>query len=375
MNEYLVLSQELSSDKQTLTAEIKLGDDQYTMKVHSNNLTLAPSFEGWLSIGLLPAMKTGATMRVDGPVSPRFLEGQSHNQRLFRSWKPGYHPVAIEGAQLQPPHHPHARRVGTFFSTGADSSYTFLKHQAEITDLIYLAGFDITRGDYSHYSNTAAAAQRVARHYGVNLVIVETNLREFIDRYAFWGMAHGAAMSGIGHMLSSHFQHIYVAASLDLERQIHWGTHPELDNNWSSETLEFIHDGVEARRIDKINRLASEPVILQNLRVCVYPPGRNLNCGRCEKCVRTMIALQAVGALDRCDTFDAPLDLRRIYRLYAQEDRLHAAFIAENLEALEKNGHDPALAGTLRRVQRIPWPIKKLLRLARQFRAGKPRRS
>ncbi len=375
MSEYRILSQGLSSDDRTFTAEIELGNDRHMVNVHSNNLTLAPSLEGLLSMGLLPSMKTGATMHANGPVSPRFLEGQARNQHLFRFWKPGYHPVAIEGAQLQPPHHPQAQRVGTFFSTGVDSSYTFINHQSEITDLIYLAGFDITRGDRSQYAQTAESARRVAEHYNVNLVILETNIRDFMDRYVFWGMAHGTAMVGIGHLLSAHFRRIYVAASLDLERQIHWGTHPELDNNWSSETLEFIHDGTEARRIDKITRLASEPVLLQNLRVCVYPPGRELNCGRCEKCIRTMIALQAVGALEHCSAFEAPLDSRRIYRLYAQEDRLHTAFIAENLEALEKNGRDPALAATLRRVQRIPWPVKKLLRVVRRMHGGKPYRS
>ena len=50
-----------------------------------------------------------------------------------------------------------------------------------------------------------------------------------------------------------------------------------------------IHDGAEARRCDKLRRLAESAPALKGLRVCWQDAG--FNCGRCEKCLRTMIAL------------------------------------------------------------------------------------
>jgi len=349
-----------------VSIRVRLGQDSHTIQYSSPDITLAGQAEAGIAAGLLPCMKLRANMQVDAPVSPRFLAGVESIQEVIRSWKPGYAHVALAGAQPQATPQPGAQRVGVFFSTGVDSFYSLLRHGDEITDLIYLGGFDTTVGDWSGYQATADRARRVAEHYGKGFIQVDTNIRQMIEQYAFWGLAHGSAMASIGHLLGQHFRRIYIAASLDLPNQIHWGTHPQLDPCWSSETLEFIHDGSDTRRIDKVARLAQEDIALQTLRVCIYPPGEKLNCGRCEKCVRTMIALRAVNALERCPTFAARLELSQVYRLYLAEDPLHQAFVAENLARLEQTGADPALAAALRRVQQVPRPIKRLLRLARR---------
>jgi hypothetical protein len=46
------------------------------------------------------------------------------------------------------------------------------------------------------------------------------------------------------------------------------------------------------------------------LRVCLQDLDSGLNCGRCEKCLRTMIALKALGCLDDCPTLPHEIDLR-----------------------------------------------------------------
>lgn len=359
---------EADPDGQGLCAQVRLGQQTHSLHYHSPDLALESRAEAWIATGLLPAMKQHARMQLSGTVSPRFLDGAAANQELLRQWKPGYGQVSIEGLTPQADKPLSGGRVGLFFSTGVDSFYSLLRHSDEISDLIYLAGFDVTAGDWTHYQATAAAARQIAAHYGKRLILVETDVRRFTDSYVFWGLAHGAVMAGIGHLLGPQFQRIYIAASLDRPNQIQWGTHPQLDPNWSSERLEFAHDGSDVRRIDKVACLAQDEFALGSLRVCLHPPGKKPNCGRCEKCVRTMIALQAVGALERCPTFAAPLDLRRVYRLYAAEDRLHQAFVAENLAMLEQTGTDPALQAALRRVQAIPRPVKRLLAWLRRWR-------
>ncbi len=359
---------QVNTDGHSLLARARLGEQTHDLHYHSPDMALHSRNEAWIAAGLLPAMKQRAVMQFSGPASPRFLSGVAANQALLRQWKPGYGLADIEGLSPQADVLPGGERVGLFFSTGVDSFYSLLRHQDEISDLIYLAGFDVTAGDWTRYQATAAAARQIAAHYGKNLIQIETDVRRFTDAYVFWGLTHGAVMAGIGYLLGPQFRRLYIAASLDQPNQIQWGTHPQLDPNWSSEGLEFVHDGSDVRRIDKIARLAQDDFALRSLRVCLHPPGEKPNCGRCEKCVRTMIALQAVGALERCPTFAAPLDLGLVYRLYAAEDRLHQAFVAENLTMLEKTGADPALAAALRRVQAIPRPIKRLLTLLRRRR-------
>jgi hypothetical protein len=96
------------------------------------------------------------------------------------------------------------------------------------------------------------------------------------------------------------------ASILGLQNLGPYGTHPLLDPLYSSSDLRIRHDGIELSRLEKTRLIAGWDVALQNLRVCnqyrQYRSGR-LNCGRCEKCVRTMLGLLAVGALDKTNVF------------------------------------------------------------------------
>jgi hypothetical protein len=62
-------------------------------------------------------------------------------------------------------------------------------------------------------------------------------------------------------------------------------------------------------RLDKIRRLAREPLAERHLRVCRDYRASELNCARCEKCLRTMTALAGLGALDRFTCFAAGFPL------------------------------------------------------------------
>jgi hypothetical protein len=45
--------------------------------------------------------------------------------------------------------------------------------------------------------------------------------------------------------------------------------------------------------------IAEDPVAHVTLRVCWLNPDQSNNCGRCEKCLRTMTSLAAAGVLSR----------------------------------------------------------------------------
>ncbi|MBN2547607.1 MAG: hypothetical protein JXB15_00495 [Anaerolineales bacterium] len=361
-------------DQHRVEIDFNVNGSQHSVYYQTADALLTVNTEALLAIALLPCMRGHIPCLVEGSASPRFLAGLQHIQQVLRSWKPNYTAVEFPNIRMEPRPESDEKRVGVFFSGGVDSFYTFLKHKDEITDLIFVHGFDIPLKEQSLRQRMSVSAQRVADHFGKHLIEVETNVRSFIDAYAFWGFAHGSGLASIGHLLYPHFQRIYIAASLDAPNQIHWGTHPDLDPHWGTEALEFIHDGVEARRIDKIGLISQYDIALQSLRVCLKSPQDFFNCGTCEKCVRTMIGLRAYGALERCPTFAAPLDNRRVYRMYAPADHLHEAFVRENLEVLDRTGADPELANALRRTEQLPRLVKNILRQVRRLRAKKRER-
>ena len=84
-----------------------------------------------------------------------------------------------------------------------------------------------------------------------------------------------------------------------------------VDRLWSSERIEFIHYGAHVTRPEKIAEVvALDPIALKNLRVC--PDSPVSNCGKCYKCLRTMIPLDIVRKLKEASTFpdEVPSDLR-----------------------------------------------------------------
>jgi hypothetical protein len=82
----------------------------------------------------------------------------------------------------------------------------------------------------------------------------------------------------------------------------------------SSEAFTVIHDGASDGRVDKINLVAEWPEALAHLRVCWEGHDPDRNCGRCEKCVRTILGFRANGhALPSSFEYDVtPADIEAV---------------------------------------------------------------
>ncbi len=60
-------------------------------------------------------------------------------------------------------------------------------------------------------------------------------------------------------------------------------------------------------RVERAAHLLSDPLARATVQVC-WEGGTAENCGRCEKCQRTMAAFAAAGDRDPAAAFGAPLD-------------------------------------------------------------------
>lgn len=327
--------------------EVWLGRQSQRFFYRSGDLGLLPSREAGLAVALLPAMRSGARLRVEGCVSGRLLSGVDTIQAIYRAWDSKLQRVEITAAGLSDAA-PEGRRVGSFFSGGVDSFYTLLKHRDEITDLLLVHGFDIGLERADLRAKTSEAIREIGAEFGKRVVEIETDLRSFLDPHAHWGLlGHGPALASVGMVLSAHYRRIYIPGSYGYAHLFPWGTHPVLDPLWSTGSVEFVHDGTEATRVEKIARVAQCEVALRHLRVCYANPGGAYNCGVCEKCLRTMIGLRLAGALDRCASFDLELDLGGVARLRLREEH-ERAFAMEILGALGDGSADRAVEKALR---------------------------
>lgn len=281
----------------------------------------------WLLALLVPSMYAGEDLRVEAPVSRRILRAARELTRMFGRWHPKIlRPVEIEAPQLLPsPAHDENGRTATFFSGGLDSWYSLQRDQDSISALITVKGFDLPTGDRALWPELLRRNREIAAELGKELVVVETDLRQFVDPCQggfkqpylgdFWGLyLHGMFLDAVGLCLQSRFCRILVPSSWAYHRLFHWGSHPLIDALLSFSPVEFQHSGAEAGRLDKVRALQSHKLALKHLRVCpVYTPAA-YNCCACEKCRRTMLMFHVFGALERVRTFPRPLDLQAFLR-------------------------------------------------------------
>jgi hypothetical protein len=212
-----------------------------------------------------------------------------------------------------------ATNAASFLSGGVDSLATLranrlnyaADHPYSIADCLIVHGFDIggreALGDETgFFDRTLAALTPIAQAAGVHLIPVATNIRHLDDDVTFWMYEfHGAALAAVAHAVCRRINRVCIAGTMHVPFLEPWGSHPALDSNYSTVDLQVEHDGLAMSRLEKVRLIAEWDVALRDLRVCTMNPAEGLNCGRCEKCLRTMLELLACGKLDQTSAFPA----------------------------------------------------------------------
>jgi len=320
------------------------------------SLNLNP--ESLIAALLLPSMKKGEALACPTEADRQFLASLNQIQDIFSTWDRSFSHIAVEASpKINSKKTKDAGGgVGAFFTGGVDSFYTLLKNNEEITHLVYVHGFE------NHKVTTEI--RDIAVIFDKKVIEIETNLREFSDPVVNWHMYHGSALAAIGHLLKPGINKIFIPSSNTYKNLIPWGSNALIDPLWSSFDLQFAHDGSEATRVDKVALIAECETALKVLRVCWKNTGARPNCGKCEKCVRTMVCLQSLELLEKTPTFSDTLSLLKVARIDADSVSTQADF-REVYDSLKKSEADKGLIWAVWWVLHKPSMISKLNRMAR----------
>jgi hypothetical protein len=271
----------------------------------SSDVEMQPRGEIFACAFLLPAMKRGADLRIEGlSLSPLWLSNAKQLMNYFSAWW-GYTPITISSDTDWCPsvETPSDQHTGLFFTGGVDSFYSLLFPKEQIHDLVYVQGFDVGVNDLKRLEDTCQHLAQVATETGHRLILLKTNLREHpLIRAMDWTKAHGGALASAGYTLPGVGR--MIISSCDSGAFIvPMGTHPETDPLWSNDQLVLVHQGTEVSRRRKVKAIADDPLVMRHLRVCWKNAGQPGNCCRCEKCVRTMLILDSHGKLTPFEAF------------------------------------------------------------------------
>jgi len=274
-------------------------------------------------------------IEVDDSVSTKFMSHTKRIMKITESWNHGFHPIMLNVKKEQKDTK-NGKFVGSFFSGGADSYYTYIKNRKKINSLVFVHGFDIKVSDFKLYSLVEKNIAKVADSEKVTLVKVRTNLREMYDHYIDWDLAHGFAIGSVALSLRNGFSSLYVSCGLPAKHQDHHSLTPDLDPLWSAEKMRMVHYGCNADKLLKLKVLAKFPIVMETLRVCWMNKSNAYNCCTCEKCMRNMIGLYVCDSLEKCKTFDKALDLEPLKKVSVRAYELK--YYQAILDALDKKG-------------------------------------
>lgn len=318
----------------------------------SSNYELDQSGRPWLQAMMPILMRAKETGVFADPQDITALYNVEQAKKMMHDWWPWMKSVRLSARSTEP-EMPTGRGVGSFFSGGVDSFFSLLSHFDEISHLILVkSGFDIFPPNKAVTDKTVTALTRAASEYGKPLVVLETDIREVSSRFVRWGPRyHGAALATVGQLLSPHLKEVIIPSTYQANDLVPWGTHPDLDHLWSSSYLGVAHDSAEFDRAEKVRAISGDPVAMAHLRVCWRNPASEYNCGRCEKCVRTMLALYAFGALSQCATFDDYIDLDLIDRMDLSGNHIFFAVANRDLLKAELGARDSVYVALNKRIE------------------------
>jgi hypothetical protein len=272
---------------------------------------------------ILPAMYHGEErVFIDEEICPDLRNNLITAMTLIRHWYygPDRSLVRIETKTKSSLPIPRtAERAGFFFSGGVDCLGTLrfnrlnypLKHPLSIKDGLFIYGQNIESDNRPEtFQQAVIDLSEVSRDAGITLIPVYTNIRQLDEDKKLFDINHGAILGAVAHVFAKRLTDVSISASdsipgLSLVNHYNFkphGSHPLLDPNYSSSDLRVRHADVTLSRLDKTRLIADWEVALQNIRVC-GPNWPGNNCGRCEKCIRTMLALLAAGVLNRTRAF------------------------------------------------------------------------
>lgn len=301
-----------------LSFEAHLADAEPQRIWFRSETEVTPNADAALAACLMPAMRAGGTLELDKPVSPRLLRNQPEYQAIQRVWSFdwAYGEEPLEEVEVKAP----ARelspsspsgRVAAFFSGGVDSFATILANP-DVTDLIFIRGVDILPR-LAHQEGLAdrveARLREAAGELDKPLHVIETNIRDLTDPLIRWECYFSSPLLAVSHFFSPLFDRVLITGDADHETQPLMGTAMMIDHLWSSEGLELEDFGGRLSRHQRVGMIAEDPVVRRTLRTCWENPDGAYNCGRCRKCVQTMISLELHGARQGVETFPPELDL------------------------------------------------------------------
>ncbi|MBY0564062.1 MAG: hypothetical protein K2P58_07730 [Hyphomonadaceae bacterium] len=254
-----------------------------------------------LLAALAPAMRVGGDVYVHGRIDRRLLANAEKFSEIWAAWRPDlYRQIRIAAAEELEPCLPNPQAGHAFaLSAGLDSVFSLMQNSAGADGRVsrrpgaaYLMNWRRKDSpDDPWFERARRQAQRIADQLGVPFFVCSTNWRSFSVNFY---VDHPVGIIAAAHCLDAMAAGCVLAADamyVDEYKLAPLGNNHTTNPLLSSSAFEVTNYGGAYRRMEKMRLLAQRPELLREVVVCHERPDDAVNCGRCEKCVRSGLEL------------------------------------------------------------------------------------
>lgn len=299
-------------------------------------------YDAFLVAALYPAMYYKEDITIDGKVSPKlYFNITRYIPSIVKAYRKEMEQVAVtvkgyaKAQQIE-------LGVGTGFSAGVDSFSTFVDHFVDENEPEYRISSLFFFNVGSHGGGGEKARQKFITRYNLlkgfpasvklPYIPIDSNLFDFYLpkwEYDAGVFCRASAILALQKCIAKYF----LSSSDSYSELMYTSFNPMitdlaeqadvfLNAMLSTERIEIITDGAQYTRTQKTELIVKYPPVQEYLNVCVdhwTNQTTATNCGVCSKCLRTMMALESLGVIDKFDhVFDIESYKKIAYRYKCQ---------------------------------------------------------
>lgn len=336
--------------------EIKNPFDQNSMWIavedKNGHMLSSKVFDPFVIVTVFLGMYYGQDVHIDGSISPRLYHNLTHYlMKIFKNFSNHMDMIQVTVNGFDVVEDSDVELIGTGISCGVDSLVTIYDNYILEEDPSFRINslFFVNCGSHGRYNETsrrlwldrATLNREAADDLGLPMYLVDSNFHAFIWVFgtdqtigylATYSCAMGMQKYVKRYLIASNFSYDEIAEFTELSKNFDISEYSEsyMPHLVSTERFELVIDGCQYTRGEKVERISEWDIAQKHLNVCVNPINHGHNCSNCNKCMWTLIPLEAMGKLDN---FNGVFDIKT-YNENAR--RWKSAFVShEGKDAME----------------------------------------
>ena len=254
-------------------------------------------------VAMLPyCMHRGLDIRILGSVTRSCIEAAEELIDVWTLWRPDlFRKIRLDATDLAADRAPSGRDAVLAFSGGVDSTFALaansqrtIGHRSrDVTTGVLIHGFDIPLDQPELFIKSSEHARYILDEMGTALSTVRTNWRKYsVD----WEMSHAFGIAAVLHQYHGTTSFgIFAIDDVYGEENFPWGNTSVTNPLLSGISFPIQSCGGGSSRVSKVGEIGRFESVRSHIRVCWANLGSGLNCGICEKCVRTRLEFAVAG--------------------------------------------------------------------------------